>query len=121
MSGESVDDEVIEGAVDELTTTGEVGEELGDKGAAENIVSQVKEELEDNPDMSDEEIVESIKQAASEAGYDLSEASIEKIKNMIKNLQGLNIDWGGLKEKLSQIGDSSWYQRLVDWFMGFFH
>ena len=33
MSGEDVDDEVIEGAVDELTTTGEVGEELGDKGA----------------------------------------------------------------------------------------
>jgi len=120
MSGESVDDEVIEGAVDELTTTGEVGEELGDKEAAGEIVSQVKEELADNPDMSDEEIVEAIKQAASEAGYDLSEASIEKIKNMIKNLQGLNIDWGGLKEKLSAIGGSSWYQKLVDWFMKFF-
>ena len=121
MSGEDVDDEVIEGAVDELTTTGEVGEELGDKGAAEEIVSQVKEDLAEDPDMSDEEIVESIKQAASEAGYDLSESSIEKIKSMVKNLQGLNIDWGGLKEKLSQLGGSSWYQRLVNWFMGFFN
>ena len=56
MSGETVDDEVIEGAVDELTTTGEVGEEIGDKEAAEGIVSQVKEDLADNPDMTDEEI-----------------------------------------------------------------
>jgi uncharacterized protein YpuA (DUF1002 family) len=70
--------------------------------------------------MSDDQIVESIKQAASEAGYDLSEASIEKIKCMVKNLQGLNIDWGGLKEKLNQISESSWYQRLLDWFMKFF-
>ncbi|MBR0457447.1 MAG: DUF1002 domain-containing protein [Firmicutes bacterium] len=120
MSGEDVDDEVIEGAVDELTTTGEVGEELGDKEAAEDIVSQVKEDLADDPDMSDDQIVESIKQAASEAGYDLSEASIEKIKSMVKNLQGLNIDWSGLKEKLNQISESSWYQRLLNWFMKFF-
>ena len=93
---------------------------IGLEEAAEDIVSQVKEDLADNPDMSDDQIVESIKQAASEAGYDLSEASIEKIKDMVKNLQGLNIDWGGLKEKLNQISESSWYQRLLDWFMRFF-
>ena len=38
---------------------------------------------------------------------------------------GIEQNWGyaglyALKEKLSQIGGSSWYQRLVDWFMGFF-
>ena len=120
MSGESVDDEVIEGAVDELTTTGEVGEELGDKEAAEDIISEVKEELADNPDMSDQEIEEAIRQAAQEAGYDLSDSTIEKIKSMIKNLQGLNIDWGGLKEKLQGIDAGGWFQKLVNWVMGFF-
>ncbi|MBE6028963.1 MAG: DUF1002 domain-containing protein [Clostridiales bacterium] len=120
MSGESVDDEVIEGAVDELTTTGEVGEEIGDKGAAEEIVSDVKEQLADNPDMSDQEIEEAIKQAAEEAGYSLSQSTIEKIKSMIKNLQGLNIDWGGLEEKLKGIDTGGWFHKLVNWFMGFF-
>lgn len=121
MSGETVDDEVIEGAVDELTTTGEVGEEIGDKGAAENIISQVKEELADNPDMSDQQIEEAIKEAAQEAGYDLSEATIQKIKNMIQNLQGLNIDWGGLKEKLQGIEiNGSWIDRIINWVKGFF-
>ena len=120
MSGESVDDEVIEGAVDELTTTGEVGEEIGDKDAAEGIVSKVKEELADNPDMSDEEIEEAIRQAANEAGYDLSQSTIDKIKSMIKNLQGLNIDWGGLKDKLKGIDAEGWFQKLVNWVKGFF-
>lgn len=120
MSGETVDDEVIEGAVDELTTTGEVGEEIGDKEAAGDIVSDVKEQLAENPDMSDQEIEEAIKQAAQEAGYDLSQSTIEKIKDMVKNLQGLDIDWGGLKDKLQGIDAGGWFQRLVNWVKGFF-
>ena len=120
MSGESVGDEVIEGAVDELTTTGEVGEEIGSKEDAEDIVSEVKEQLASNPDMSDEEIEEAIKQAAEEAGYDLSEDTIQKIKDMIKNLQGLDIDWGGLKEKLEGIDTGSWIDKIIGWFMKFF-
>lgn len=120
MSGESVDDEVIEGAVDELTTTGEVGEEIGDKEAAEGIVSEVKEELAENPDMTDEEIEEVIKQAAKEKGIDLSQSALEKIKKLVKNLQGLDIDWGGLKDKLQGIDAGGWFQRLVNWVKGFF-
>ena len=120
MSGETVDDEVIEGAVDELTTTGEVGEEIGDKEAAEDIISAVKEQLAENPDMTDEEIEEAIKEAANEAGYDLSQGTVDKAKKMVQNLQGLNIDWGGLKDKLQGINAGGWFHRLVEWFMGFF-
>ena len=120
MSGETVDDEVIEGAVDELTTTGEVGEEIGDKEAAEGIVSQVKEDLADNPDMTDEEIEEAIRQAANESGHELSEENIQKIKEMIKNLQGLDIDWGGLKEKIEGIDAGNWIQKLINRFEGLF-
>ena len=120
MSGESVDDEVIEGAVDELTTTGEIGEEIGDKEAAEGIISEVKEELAGNPDMTDEEIEEVIKQAAQEKGIDLSQSALERIKKLVKNLQGLDIDWGGLKDKLQGIDAGGWFQRLVNWVKGFF-
>lgn len=120
MSGETVDDEVIEGAVDELTTTGELGEEIGDKEAAEGIISTVKEQLAENPDMTDEEIEEAIDQAAREAGFDLDQTTIDKIKKMIKNLQGLDIDWGGLKDKLQGIDAGSWFHKLWNWFMGFF-
>ena len=35
-------------------------------------------------------------------------------------LQGLNINWGGLKEKLQGIDAGGWFHRLVSWFMGFF-
>lgn len=120
MSGESVDDEVIEGAVDELTTTGEVGEEIGDKEAAEGIISEVKEELAENPDMTDQEIEEVIKEVAKEKGYDLSQSTLDRIKKLVKNLQGLDIDWGGLKDKLQGIDAGGWFHRLVNWVKGFF-
>ena len=120
MTGETVDDEVIEGAVDELTTTGELGEEIGDKEAAEGIVSKVKEQLAENPDMTDEEIEEAIEQAAKEAGFDLTQGTVDKTKKMIKNLQGLNIDWSGLKDKIKGIDAGSWFHRVWNWFMGFF-
>ena len=43
-----------------------------------------------------------------------------KIKDMVKNLQGLDIDWGGLKDKLQGIDAGGWFQRLVNWVKGFF-
>ena len=70
--------------------------------------------------MSDQDIEEAIKQAAQKAGYDLSQSTIEKIKDMVKNLQGLDIDWGGLKDKLQGIDAGGWFQRLVNWVKGFF-
>jgi len=103
MSGESVDDEVIEAAVDEITTTGELSDEIGEDGAAEAIIAKVKEDLADNPDMSDDELKEAIKQAAKEAGVTLTEQSLEKIKGMLKNLQNLDIDWDNVKEQSGDV------------------
>ncbi|MDO4176243.1 MAG: DUF1002 domain-containing protein [Bacillota bacterium] len=103
MTGEEVDDEVIEASVDEITTTGEVGEEIGDTNAAEQIIAEVKEELADNPNMSDSELEQTIRDAAEDAGIELSDSTLQKIKNMLQNLQGLDIDWGNIKQQSSSI------------------
>ena len=131
MTGEEVSDEVIEGCVDELTTTGDLGEEIGDTDAAEGIIAAVKEELADNPDMSAEEIAQAVRDAAEKAGVELSEATVQKIVNMLQNLQGLDIDWDNIAkqsssilEKFSGLFDSGqaqgFFERIVNWFKGLF-
>lgn len=131
MTGEEVSDEVIEGSVGELTTTGEVAEEIGDQEAAEGIIAKVKEQMADNPDMTDEEIREAIRDAAEEAGVDISDSTVEKIANMLENLQGLDIDWSNVKrqsqsilENFKDLFDSEqakgFFSRIIEWFMNLF-
>lgn len=106
MTGETVDDEVIEGAVDELTTTGSLADTLGDTDAAENIMAEIKEQLADNPDMSDSELEQLIRDAAEKVGKTLSDADVAKIKNMLQKLQGLDIDWDNVKSQSSDVLNS---------------
>ena len=131
MTGQPVSDEVIEGSVDELTTTGEIAEEIGDTDAAEGIIAKVKEEMADNPDMTDSEMEESVRDAAEEAGVTISDETIAKIIRMLKNLQSLDIDWGNVQrqsqyilENLKDIFSSGEAQgifaRLIEWIRNLF-
>lgn len=104
MTGTKVSDKVVEAAVEELTTTGDIGEEVGDKGAVADIIDEVKEMIANNPDMSDSDIVQAIKDAAAKVGITLSDKNIERIKNMITKFKGLDIDWGGLFSKAKDLG-----------------
>ena len=126
MTGEDVSDEVIEGCVDELTTTGDIAEEIGDTDAAEGIIAKVKEEMAENPDMSDSELEEAVRDAANEAGVTISDATIAKIVKMLKNLQGLDIDWGNVQRQSQSIlenlkdifntGEAKGiFERLLEW------
>ena len=104
MTGTKVSDKVVEAAVEELTTTGDIGEEVGDKGAVADIIDEVKEMIANNPDMSDSDIVQAIKDAAAKVGITLSDKNIERIKKMITKFKGLDIDWGGLFSKAKDLG-----------------
>lgn len=103
MTGEEISDDVIESAVEEITTTGEIGEEVGDMNGVEGIIASVKEQLADNPNMSIEDIKEAIISAADKAGISLSDESIQKLADMLSHLKDSNIDWGKLKEQSKSI------------------
>ena len=126
MTGKTVSDKVVEAAVDELTTTGDIGEEIGDKGAVAEIVEDVKELIAKNPDMSEDDIVQAIKDAASKVGVTLSDKNVERIKNMITKLKG--IDWGGLWDKAKELGQKGYdkakemglFDKIIEWFKSLF-
>ncbi|MBQ6496532.1 MAG: DUF1002 domain-containing protein [Firmicutes bacterium] len=131
MTGETVSDEVLEGSLDELTTTGEIGEAIGDKETAEAIIAKVKEEMANNPDMTDSELEEAVREAANEAGINLSNESIDKIVKMLSNLQELDIDWDNVKQQSQSILENfkdlfqseeaqGFISRLIAWFKSLF-
>lgn len=131
MTGEDVSDDVIDGSVEELTTTGDIGEEVGDKSAVEEVIASVKEDLADNPDMSASEIEEAIKEAADKAGISLSQDNINKIRDMLQKLQDLDIDWSNVKNQSASILKDirnaldtdearGFFAKIVDWVKSFF-
>lgn len=108
MSGKRVSDKVVEAAVDEMTTTGDIGEEVGDKDGVAEIIDEVKEKMAEDPDMSEADIIKAIKDAASDVGIFLSDENVQRIKNVITKLKGLNIDWAGLFNKAKEIGQKGY-------------
>lgn len=108
MSGKRVSDKVVEAAVDEMTTTGDIGEEVGDKDGVAEIIDEVKEKMAENPDMSEADIIKAIKDAASDVGIFLSDENVQRIKDVITKLKGLNIDWAGLFNKAKEIGQKGY-------------
>ena len=128
MTGTRVSDKVVEAAVEELTTTGDIGEDVGDMDGVAEVINDVKEAIADNPDMSDADIIQAIKDAAARAGISLSDENIEKIKKMITKFQGLDIDWGGLFSKAKDLTQEGYetakkmgiFDKIKAWMMSFF-
>ena len=134
MTGEPVSDEVIETCVDELTTTGDIGEELGDKEGVSALIAELKEQLANNPNMSESELEEAIRSAAEKLGLSLSEQNIQKVKSLLQKLQNSDIDWDNVKKQSGnilkglkdRIGDididkeeaKGIFAQLIDWIKG---
>lgn len=125
MTGQEVSDDVIEGCVDELTTTGDIGEEVGDKSAIEEIIADIKSQVADNPDMSDADIIAALKAAAEKAGVTLSDDQIERLKDLITKLKGLDVDWDNVKEQsldiLNKIKSSGLLDDIINWIKSLFN
>lgn len=119
MTDNSISDDIIDSAVNEITTTGEIGDGIG-KEQAEEIIADVKEEIASNPDASEEEIKEIILDTADKYGLTLSDENIEKIINLIKKFQNSDIDWGKFSDTISQNAEKgkNIFERFISWVSG---
>lgn len=133
----------VEAATQELAVTSELGEAIDDPQKAEQIVAKLKEELNNIDDMDDASIDEKIKEVASSLDVSLSDSEISSIRELLRKLGSLDIDWDsllgqlkGLYEKytssngstgdvnniLNNIGDffGGIINKLSEFFKGFF-
>lgn len=105
MTGEEIPEEVKDAATDELVTTGELSEVIGDKEKATELIGYIKKQVITQDLASDEEIAEVVKDAAEQMDITLTDAQVDDIVSMMKKISKLDIDPEKLQKQAQGIYD----------------
>ena len=109
MTGEKISEESKDAATNELVTTGEVAESIGDTQAAEELVALVKDKVVSGELQSEEAIMGAIDDACKELEISLSEKDRQLILELMEKISNLDIDINQLKNQAKAV-----YDKLVD-------
>lgn len=103
MTGNSVTETAIDTALDELVTTGEISEALGDSEQISELIAFVKAELAGKDLNTEEEIDEAVREAAEKYGANLTEEEIKKIVDLMLKIKDLGLDYNTLLEQAEDL------------------
>ena len=109
MTGEVIKPENADAATEELVTTSELGETLGDPLKAEELIGAVKDVIVAEEITEPEKIQAVITDAAKEMDIQLSEEDKAKIASLMEKIGSLDLDVETLKEQAKDL-----YQKLED-------
>ena len=107
MTGETLDESVVDAAMDELVTTGELEQSIdGEPEEIESMIADLKSKIASG-DL--DKIQAAIEEAAKEHNITLSDADKEKIANLLDKLKGLDLNWDSIANQAS-----AWADKLQD-------
>lgn len=110
MTGEDVSEEGLDAAMNEIVVTGELADIAGgDKEKAEEFMAYLKQEVVKNGLDDEQSIEDLINDASKKFDISLTDAQIEKLKNLLMKISSLDLDWSSLKKQASDL-----YDRLAD-------
>ncbi len=102
MTGEEIDDAVVDAAVNELVTTGEVAEELGDTATATELIAALKQTVLEQ-DLTEAQIGTALDKLAEEMDVTLSADTRQAIIDLMLKLKDCDIDVDALREQASEL------------------
>lgn len=103
ISGEPVDEKALDTALDELVTTGEVKEALGDDEKASELISYIKAQIAANDLDTKEEIEAAVRKGNEELKANLTEEQIKQIVEVMVKIKAMGIDFDVLAEQADEI------------------
>lgn len=110
MTGETLDESVVDAAMDELVTTGELEQSIdGEPEEIESMIADLKSQIASGDLDTPEKIQTAIEEAAKEHNITLSDADKEKIANLLDKLKGLDLNWDSIANQAS-----AWADKLQD-------
>lgn len=131
MTGESLSAESIDAAAEELVVTSDLGQETGDTSKSAQLIATVKDEVADG-NLSDDDIMDAIDEASDELDLNLTDEQKQRILELMKKLDTLDLDTSTLKEQAGQVYDelknngidigvsketaTNWIEKIVQWF-----
>ena len=133
MTGEEVTPENADAATDELVTTSELGETLGDQDKAEALIGAVKDSVVAQEADTPHEIEAIINDTAQQLEIQLSEDDMAQITSLMEKIGDLNLDVDSLKEQAADLYDKlesmdihiseeqvrGFFGKLADWLGNF--
>ena len=106
MTGETVDEDVVDAAVDEMVTTGSLEDGTdADNEKVEGMVAYLKEQIA-NSDNKDKDLDQIINDAANKFEITLNEDQFNQLKSRLEKLGGLHLDLGSLKSQAQAAYDT---------------
>ncbi len=105
MADTTIEPDIIDGAVDEIVTTGELEESSGNTEEIEGIIAYLKDEMDQVEDLTDEELDAEIVRVAAEFDVTLTDDEIATIRDLLRRLQGLNLDWDSISQQAHNLFD----------------
>ena len=106
MSGDKIDEQIVDAAMGELVTTGELNQSIdADPETIEAMIADLKEQIANGALDNEEDIREAIKEAAKKYDINLSEENIEKILALLNKLKDLDLDWEAIADRASELAD----------------
>lgn len=106
MTGDNLDEEVVDAALNELVTTGELNQSIdGDSDSVEALIAELKQKLANGELSTDEDIRAAIDELAKKYNLSLSEDDIKTLIDLINALKGLDLDWDSIANQAKSWAD----------------
>ncbi|HEX9026854.1 MAG TPA: DUF1002 domain-containing protein [Clostridium sp.] len=101
-AGKKIDENKKEAANEELVTTGDIGEKIGQDDAS-NLMNDIKKDvIKENP-KTKEEINKIVDKATEEYKTTLSDEDITNIKDVMSKINDLDLNYNNLKDQLNDV------------------
>lgn len=106
LTGESLDEQVVDAAMDELVTTGELEQTIdGDAEEIEAMIAELKGRIARGELETPEKIRGAIDEMADHYEIRISDEDKEKLAALLEKLKGLDLDWDGIADRASQLAN----------------
>lgn len=120
-SGEELSEEQKEAATEELVTTGDLADDIGQQEASD-LMNQVKQDVIEGDITDKDEIEKTVTDAADNLGVSLTDEQIAKITALMENISQYDYDVKALKETLDNLDgkEQGFFDKLVSTITGIF-
>ena len=109
MTGQDIPESTMDIATDELVTTAEVGESIGDNDKVVQLVAAAKQRIFEEELSTESDIRDAVESSAEALKIDIGKEDVEKLTAMLKKVSEVDIDVNAIKEQASEI-----YNKLKD-------
>ncbi|MGN1165308.1 MAG: DUF1002 domain-containing protein [Lachnospiraceae bacterium] len=120
-SGEELSEDQKAAATEELVTTGELADEIGQQEASD-LMNQVKQEVIEEDITDKDDIEETVTNTADDLNISLTDEQIAKITSLMENIAQYDYDVNALKETLDNLNgkEEGFFSKLVSKITGIF-